>query len=749
MRFSVARGFAGLVLAVAVLAVPLPRARADISSQQVSQAIRAGVAYLRTQQSPDGSWDGQPGTTELVILALVTAGESPKAPYLARAIRHSAGEPMNATYSVALQTMALAAADKVAYRDLIVRNAEWLMRAQQVENSRGFATFGSWSYNLDEVRSGDNSNTQYAILGLHAASEAGVKVPSQVWNVARDYWLRCQQRDGGWQYQPAPGQSTGSMTTAGISSLVIAGMGLFRGGEQLDGAVIRHCGTSAMNAPLERAAHWLGVNFQVNTNINAGPQWKLYYLYGLERAGRLTGLRYFGGHDWYLEGAEELVQSQNRLSGSWEGNVHSTSFALLFLAKGRAPVLINKIRHAPGNDWNNDPDDVRNLVDVVSTEWKHLLTWQVVDPETARVEELLQAPIIYLNGHRAPLFSVEAKRRLREYVEQGGFILADACCGMAEFDRGFRELMKQVFPEPEYELKPLADEHPIWNAHWRLEPDSYRLDAIDFGCRTVVLYSRDDLSCYWNMMAANPQNHAVIKGRMLGQNVVDYVTGRELPGDKLQPRDLAVVKFEPPKRGALHIAKLRHAGDWNVAPLAIPHLTTALRERRGFDVVINHKEILPSDPNLVNYPLVYIHGRAALTFNAEELSALRRHLEPGGGTIFADAACGSVPFDTAFRKFIAQLLPGHPLEPIPPEDDLYTLAVGYDLSDVEFTKAAGGKRGRPLLEGVKINGHWAVIYSKLDIGCAMQRLQGIDCKGYSHDSAIKIATNIVIYSTLP
>lgn len=748
MRMRVVRGWLGVMVALAAFLAATPRARADISSAEVSKAIRAGVGYLRSIQDRDGSWNGQPGTTELVILALLTAGESPKAPYLARAIQLSANQPLDHTYGVALQTMALAAADKVAHRDLILRNADWLMRAQQVENARGLATFGAWSYTLEEVRGGDNSNTQYAVLGLHAASEAGVKIPPPVWNAARDYWLRCQQRDGGWQYHPQPGQSTGSMTTAGISSLVISGMGLFRGGEQLDGAVIRHCGTGSINVPLERAAHWLGVNFRVDTNINS-PQWKLYYLYGLERAGRLTGMRYFGGHDWYLEGADELVRTQDRFTGAWEGSVLSTSFALLFLAKGRAPVLINKLRHAPGNDWNNDPDDVRNLVDVVSAEWKHLLTWQVVDPESARVEELMQAPIIYLNGHKAPLFSVQAKRRLREYVEQGGFILADACCGMAEFDRGFREMMKQVFPEPEYELKPLADEHPIWNAHWRLEPDSYRLDAIDFGCRTVVLYSRDDLSCYWNMMTANPQNHAVIKGRMLGQNVVDYVTGREMPADKLQPRELAVVKFEPPKRGALHIAKLRHAGDWNVAPLAIPHLTTALRERRGFDVVINHKDILPSDPNLVNYPLVYIHGRAALSFNDEELAALRRHLEPGGGTIFADAACGSTVFDAAFRKFVAQLFPSHSLEPIPPEDDLYTLAVGYDLSNVEFTKAAGGKRGRPLLEGVKINGHWAVIYSKLDIGCAMQRLQGIDCKGYSHESALKIATNIVIYATLP
>ena len=53
----------------------------------------------------------------------------------------------------------------------------------------------------------------------------------------------------------------------------------------------------------------------------------------------------------------------------------------------------------------------------------------------------------------------------------------------------------------------------------------------------------------------------------------------------------------------------------------------------------------------------------------------------------------------------------------------------------------------PLL--IKINGHWAVIYSKLDIGCALERNQSLDCKGYTHDSALRIAANIVIYSTMP
>jgi len=147
--------------------------------------------------------------------------------------------------------------------------------------------------------------------------------------------------------------------------------------------------------------------------------------------------------------------------------------------------------------------------------------------------------------------------------------------------------------------------------------------------------------------------------------------------------------------------------------------------------------------------LIYIHGRAAWAFGKDDLDALRQHLEPGGGTLFADAACGSAAFDASFRRFVAQLLPNNPLVPIPPNDELLTKKVGFDLANVQLTNAAGGGRGHPLLEGVKINDHWAIIYSKYDIGCALEHHTGIECKGYTYESALKIAGNIVIYSTLP
>ncbi len=737
---------------------------AAVSREEVERAIREGVRYLKLAQRDDGSWadvenDARTGVTSMVTLALLTAGERPDSPKIRKALEYLRGfDPgdLHSTYAISLQTMVFAAATPAVDMLRMAKNVEWLEGAQIKPGDAQFWP-GSWSYaESKRGRPGDNSNTQYALLALHAASEVGIPVKPTVWELSRRYWEGSQKRDGSWGYTPDSNNPSASMTCAGVSSLIISGLRRFQGGEFLQGDKIQECGTGGFNRNLQHGIDWLASHFQVGQNFGAGQQWKFYYLYGLERAGRLAGVRFFGPHDWYRLGAEELVHEQDKIAGCWRGAlvesdpVLATSFSLLFLAKGRAPVLINKLRHGSGGDWDNDPDDIRNIVNIVSHNWKNLLTWQVVDPNIATVPELLQAPIVYFNGHRPPAFSQQARLNLREFVEQGGFIFAEACCGSRDFDAGFKQLMKEVFPEEAYKLRPLSEDHPVWRAKHMLNPNLRPLWGIEHGCRTVVIYSPTDLSCYWNQCERSPTNHEVMLAVKVGENVIDYATGREMPADKLTLREVQNFKADTPKRGALRIAKLMHAGDWNIAPQAIPNLMGTLRRPPySFDVVVDQKDLFARDPNLVYYPLIYIHGRASLSFPKEDLEALRRHLEPGGGTLFADAACGSPAFDASFRRFVSELLPTNPLVPIPRDDNLYTTKVGADLAKVQYTKGAGGGIDYPQLEGVRINDHWAIIYSKNDIGCALERHTGIECKGYTYESALKIAGNIVIYSMLP
>jgi Domain of unknown function (DUF4159) len=93
--------------------------------------------------------------------------------------------------------------------------------------------------------------------------------------------------------------------------------------------------------------------------------------------------------------------------------------------------------------------------------------------------------------------------------------------------------MEELFIERQEQLRPLADDHPIWRAKHLLSPDLHPLWGISHRGRTAVIYSPSDLSCYWNQSERSPANPAVIRAIRVGQNVIKYATGQKLPPDKL------------------------------------------------------------------------------------------------------------------------------------------------------------------------------------------------------------------------
>src|SRR5262249_28657823 len=208
------------------------------------------------------------------------------------------------------------------------------------------------------------------------------------WKEISDFYQRTQRNDGGWGYTAlAANGSTLTMTVAGMCGLIIAGQDVDVTRETpLGNGAFTNCGSYGQNVNMARAINYIARHFQVGTG-KIMEEGKIYYnLYGLERAGRLTGLRFFGDHDWYRVGCEYLVRNQDA-QGAWNGTgfdrytTLATSFAILFLSKGRTPIMISKLVHGPNEDWNNDHNDARNLVDFSSRELfkRQPLAWQVFD----------------------------------------------------------------------------------------------------------------------------------------------------------------------------------------------------------------------------------------------------------------------------------------------------------------------------------------------------------------------------------
>jgi hypothetical protein len=747
----------------------------EITADKVRAAIEQGITYLKEQQLSDGSWPDQPhyggGLTALCTLALLHAGCAIDDAVIARALNQLRGMEPTTTYATSLQTQVFCAATPTADKLLIHRNVKWL-ESRQIKRGE-FA--GMWAIpTTKELDHTDNSMTHFAMLGLYEAERVGVSAADDTWRLALKYWQSAQLPDGSWGWGPNnPG--SGSMTCAGIAALIIASGQLGNRDAGVDGDSLRCCREQQQNPYIERALAWLTRNFSVHGNPNV-DYWFSYYLYSMERACRMTARRFVGEHDWYREGARMLVNTQN-FAGSWPPDAEfvkvldknvSTSFSLMFLSKGRWPVVVAHLKHEPAQDWNRHRGAIFNLLSYVEKVWERNLTFQVVDVAVATTDELLESPVLYLSGREAPRFSDEEKQKLRAYVEHGGFIFAVQNCAGAAFDQGFRALMKELFPEPEMSLQPLPADHPVWYMEEKVgTQDLPDLWGIDVSCRTGVIYSTQDLSCCWELARAwreNSHSDAVQQkiqaARAIGLNVLAYATDREVrykdPTEHTKSAEDPNKGFE---RGKLQLAYVCHPGACSAAKAALFNLLTLATNQFRINCNPEPRKVRLSDPDLFEYQLLFLQGRDAFSLKPEEAEHVRRFVARGG-TIFADALRSSTRFTETFRQEMKRVFPQASWEQIPPSHPLFSNEFGgEEIRSVEIRQprmrdgdqvrlSATTQRSEPYLEGLKIDNAYPVIFSPYDISCALSKQATAEYQGYSRVDAAKIAINVMFYTLL-
>jgi hypothetical protein len=767
-------------------ATPAITAPADepLSADAVRSSIKRAVQYLKSKQGNDGSWVRyrSPGdVTALTALALLNAEVDANDPKIESALRHiqTISDEQLTTYFVSLRIMALAAADPNGekYRRAVAQDVKWLLEMQVPKNKGKHA--GGWSYGQAQTAGADASNSQFALLALHEASRMGVKTPAENWKLAAEYWMGCfDQGSGGFAYTVNGGGVRGSMTCAGISSWIIIQENLAQLENEINGDRAKCCGNDAEMKPVEKAIQWLADNYSVRSNptgYQRGNGNQLYYLYGMERAGRLAGRRFFGPHDWYRDGAKQLISQQNRLAGSWtnsEGQGEeisdvATSLALLFLANGKRPVAVGKFKYSESEDWDPHPKGIHYLTRRLESQWKQKLNWQTVTAKNATVDDLLEAPVLFLSGTDSLKLSLEEKRNLKKYLENGGFLFAEACqgegCGNPGFAKQFAALLADPELFPDSQLEALAPDHPIWNAHYPLLPNEERpLLGLQACCRTNVVYCPTNLSCYWALDRpaiedfAKANRNTRLLNRIeycsrVGVNVVTYATGRKVYDKDATPKLMEEASATLTDR-VLVFPKLIHGGGSDDAPNAWRNVLREIQSA-GLRIKLDKQLITPDLDSLADYPFVFLHGRNRFQFSNEQRSALKTYLELGG-FVFADSICSSPQFTQSFRSEMKTIL-GQPLSAIDPSAGIWSERFGYKIETVTLRtkdpKSAGGFRKsvrRPELEGWQQNGRWVVVFSPHDLSCALENTAVSQCDGYTKSDAIKIGTNVILYSLL-
>jgi hypothetical protein len=743
------------------------RSAAGVTPEQVDNAIEKAKQFIYKQQLPGGhwepdaartgtdhKWDGMQGDTYggytgLATYALLAAGESPNTPRIKAAVDFLERADMVGIYSIAMrcQVWLLIPHQSPQIKALIRRDAETLLAGVN-SGTLNPANQGLWDY-LGKGDRVDHSVSQYGVLGLWACQQTGVMpIARSHWKDFENAWRRDQMADGGWIYGKELPFETLSMTAAGVATLFITGDYV-----HADDGV--GCAGSIPQPWIDKGMAWIDKNYEDVVSNE-------YAMYGIERIGTASGYKYFATHDWYSELAERLVKKQET-DGSWINGQYpgarpldETCFAMLFLARGRAPVLMNKLDYRPRTvsatqpspaNWDERPRDAANLATWVGHETEKFLNWQIVNL-LASPNDLHDAPILYLSGNEAMTFKPDETAKIKTFVEQGGMVLGNADCGRGAFAKSFEELGESLFPA---KFRELPSDHPVYthqqfsSTRWRSRPSVLGLSN---GVRELmILLPNSDPSRWWQDPSSAAGHEDAYE---LGTDLYQYSIDRQIWN---KGASYIVVPDPSTATRKIKLARLQVGTNWNPEPGGWTRLAAILHNKEHLDLTVFNAVL--GQGALAAAHIAHLTGTTDFTLSDAarlELATFVRH----GGTLVIDSAGGSPAFTQAARRELNQLFGAAATtgleNPLPPDHPLYNLP-GNKIATFTYRRFARLKRvgnlKQPEIRGIDIGTRTAVFFSPDDISAGMvgEPVDGII--GYSPETATELMRNIILYSDRP
>jgi squalene-hopene/tetraprenyl-beta-curcumene cyclase len=330
------------------------------------QTVSKGIRFLLTKaRSEDGSYSAHagPGVTALITHSLLRHGRSPDDPTVARSLKYLEGfvQPDGGiyqkgtfyrNYETCLAILCFSSANPDGRYDKLLNRAEAFVKQLQWDAGenidRSNPAYGGTGYG--KHKRPDLSNTSFFVDALRSV---GNGADSEAVKRALTFVSRCQNLetqynttpfsaknpDGGFYYTPAAGglsqagqtpggglRSYGSMTYAGLKSMIYAGVG-------------------PDDPRVEAAVKWIRENYDLKSNPGMGKAGLYYYYHTFAKALDALGEHVFvdesgQSHNWRAELVRVLADLQ-QADGSWanenqrwlEGDPGLvTGYALLALA---------------------------------------------------------------------------------------------------------------------------------------------------------------------------------------------------------------------------------------------------------------------------------------------------------------------------------------------------------------------------------------------------------------------------------
>jgi len=236
----------------------------------------------------------------------------------------------------------------------------------------------------------------------------------------------------------------------------------------------------------------------------------------------------------------------------------------------------------------------------------------------------------------------------------------------------------------------------------------------------------------------------VDSARKLGVNLMAYATAQRAWARQFA-HALQLVDREPTSAGKISIAQIVYDGEWKTRHKGLSVLLQQFHQKTGVPVRYAVRELRLSDPTLFDCPLLYWTGHEEFQLSGAEVQALREYLRRGG-FLFAEACCGRLAFDRAFRRELRRALPEHALEPVPTGEALLTLP--NRIETVGLTPALAQRlnrsRSEPRLERLLLDGHLAVVYSPWGLAGGWELSPNPYALALDESSSLAVGINVLM-----
>ncbi len=190
------------------------------------------------------------------------------------------------------------------------------------------------------------------------------------------------------------------------------------------------------------------------------------------------------------------------------------------------------------------------------------------------------------------------------------------------------------------------------------------------------------------------------------------------------------------------IAQLHYSGggDWYANPSALPNLLAAVRSRTAVTPADRPAQLELTDPDLRDYPYLYLTGHGNIRFSEEDLRILRSYLR-NGGFLHADDNYG---LDASFRREMGRLFPDRQLVEVPLSHAVYSIF--YEFPDgLPKVHEHDGLPAQGL--GIFIDGRLAVFYTyQSDLGDGWEDPGVHDNTPEAREQALRMGVNLFLYA---